>query len=53
MPSKRDSPEERRTDSWLFRLANKSDSNARVICYIAWVVLVTATVTLLVVKILE
>ena len=30
MPSEKDSPEERRTDSWLFRLANKRDSNARV-----------------------
>ena len=44
MPSKNDSDQERRTDSWLFRLANKRDSNARVFCYIWYV---AATVAML------
>ena len=51
MPSKNDSDLERRTDSWLFRLANKRDSNARVFCYLAWIVLVTVAATLLAVQI--
>ena len=51
MPSKKDPAQERRTDSWLFRLANKKDSNAQVLCFIAWIVSVTVAVTLLAVQI--
>ena len=47
MPSRKDSPEERRTDSWLFRLANKRDSSARVLEYIWYIVWATVALTLL------
>ena len=51
MPSKRDSPEERRTDSWLFRLANKPNSSGIVATYIWLIVCATVTLTLLAGKI--
>ena len=51
MPSKRDRAEERRVDSWLFRLANKRDSSARVRWVICLIVAATVALTLLAVKI--
>ena len=55
MPSKQDSAEERRTDSWLFRLANKRNSTARTYYYLACIVsatvAATVTLTLLAVKV--
>ena len=51
MPSEKDSPEERRTDSWLFRLANKRDSFVRVACYLAWIVAAAVALTMLIERI--
>ena len=48
MPSNRDSDQERRTDSWLFRLANKRNSAARTYYYLACIVSATVLLTVLI-----
>ena len=51
MPSKKDSPEERRTDSWLFRIANQKDSFWMVVFWLSWLVGTSILLTLLAVRI--
>ena len=51
MPSKKDPAHERRTDSWLFRLANKRDSYVTMVFWVAWIVITSVVLTLLAVKI--
>ena len=51
MPSEKDSPEERRTDSWLFRLANKRNSSGIVATYIWLIVWATVALTMLIERI--
>ena len=48
MPSKQDSDQERLTDSWLFRLANKPNSSEIVFTYVWLIVWVTVALTLMV-----